>query len=69
MALDPRQQFVTGHLIAWVCDAELELIRFTCTWCGATTEPLLAGQPVPPYFSGVPHTPDCQVYDTYRRTA
>lgn len=69
MPLDPRAQFSNAYLVGWVADAELELVRFTCTLCGATSDPLPAGRPVPEGFAGVPHETDCAIYGQWRNAA
>ena len=69
MALDPRVQFATAYLVGWVADADLELVRFTCTLCGETSEPLPAGHAVPETFRGVPHADACPIYGQWRAAA
>lgn len=62
MAIDPNLTLQIGHVMMFVVDPERELVRFSCRFCGATSEPVDATlAECPPDFTGLPHVPTCLV--------
>ncbi len=60
--LDPNLTMQVGHMTMFVVDPEKELVRFSCRFCGATSDPIDASTgAVPEDFRGLPHLNSCLV--------
>jgi len=68
VAIDANTILQASHLMGFVVDAERHLVRFSCLFCGGTTEPLEVGKPLPASFTGVPHVTSCLVIAEHRGT-